>query len=619
MTILVSARDTSLGLPPDIAFLLSEGVDGRTLARAAAQARAAGTDAATALLQAGLFDEEGYYRALARTLGLPYLDGPIPLARVLPYPGCLLAGRAPLAPGAGAATVIAPRGQAIAVLLARRGRLAEIALTSPTRLREAVFARMPGSIAARASQDPQGAAASAAAPLAQPLLILGGGLAALALTLVLAPPLPAQALVIVLQALVLALMAFRLAALAIRPPTIEAPPLPDADLPVYTILVPLYRERRSAYPLAKALAALDYPAAKLDIKILIEADDRETEAVLARIPFPARFEVVTVPPGWPRTKPRALNVGLALARGRLLTVYDAEDVPEADQLRKAAALFAVEPPTTACLQGRLVIDDHADGLLPKLFATEYAALFDVLNPALCALDLPVPLGGTTMHLRTDVLRKLGGWDAYNVTEDADLGIRLALAGYRTGDLPSATYEETARGWRRWTGQRTRWLKGYLQTSLVHGRRPLALLSRLGLLGTLSFLALVPGTVASALAYPVCLFLVARDLLTGRLGPAPTLLDNIATGLALTLLVAGFAAMVAPAFLGCRRRGWRDLYKVVLLLPAYFLLVSVAAYRAVAELVRAPHDWTKTDHGLSRSSRSGRRDIGGAQRNAVSSR
>lgn len=615
MTILVSARDTSLGLPPDIAFLLSEGVDERTLARAAAEGRAAGTDAATALLQVGLIDEERYYRALARTLGLAYLDGPIPLARDLPYPGCLLAGRAPLASGMGAATVIAPRGQAIAVLLARKGRLAEIALTSPTRLRAAVFARMSGPIAALASQGPQGAAA----PLARPLLILGGGLAALALTLVLAPPLPAQALVIVLQALILAMMAVRLAALAIRPPSIEAPPLPDADLPVYTILVPLYRERRSAYPLAKALAALDYPAAKLDIKLLIEADDRETEAALAQIPFPARFEVVTVPPGWPRTKPRALNVGLALARGRLLTVYDAEDVPEPDQLRKAAALFAVEPPTTACLQGRLVIDDHADGLLPKLFAAEYAGLFDVLNPALCALDLPVPLGGTTMHLRTDVLRKLGGWDAYNVTEDADLGIRLALAGYRTGDLPSATYEETARGLPRWTGQRTRWLKGYLQTSLVHGRRPLALLSRLGPLGALTFLALVPGTVLSALAYPVCLVLVARDALAGRLGPAPTLLDNIATGLALTLLLAGLAAMVAPAFLGCRRRGWRDLYKVLLLLPVYFVFVSVAAYRAVAELVRAPHHWTKTDHGLSRSSRSGRRDIGGAQRNAVSSR
>lgn len=216
-----------------------------------------------------------------------------------------------------------------------------------------------------------------------------------------------------------------------------------------------------------------------------------------------------------------------------------------------------------------------------------------------------------------MLRDLGGWNPLCVTEDAELGLRLALAGYRTADLPSATYEETAKGGRRWLAQRTRWLKGFMQTSLVHGRHPGAMLARLGPLGAFSALALVPGTVASALAYPVCLALFAWDVVTGRLAPTPFILDNLSTGLALTLFAAGLAAMMAPATLGCCRRGWSDLWWVVPLLPVYFLGVSAAAWAALIELIHAPHRWNKTEHGLARSSRSGMLDVGRPQRNGGS--
>lgn len=602
------------GLPPEIAFLLAVGVEGRLLARAAEMARQSATDAATALLRSGLMDEASYYRALAHALGVPFLDGPIPFGAGLRHPDCLVAGRAPLAPGAGAEAVIAPEGAAVADLLAGRIPVRGLALTSPTRLREAVFAAMPEVVAAEAlGRRPDPAAPGPA------LLVLALSLSALASLHAAAPPLPALAVTLGLQVVILALTAIRLAAPTIAPPRVEAPPLPDAALPVYTILVPLYREGRMVPRLVTALAALDYPVAKLDIKFLIEADDGETARALAEVPFPARFEILTVPPGLPRTKPRALNVALPLARGSLLVVYDAEDVPEPDQLRRAAAILAAEPPSTACLQGRLVIDDHGDGLLPKLFAAEYAGLFDVVNPALCALDLPVPLGGTTMHLRTRVLRDLGGWDPHCVTEDADLGLRLALAGYQVGDLPSATYEETARGGRRWLAQRTRWHKGFMQVSLAHGARPRTVLARLGPLGAFGALALVPGTVASALAYPVCLTLFAWDVISGRIAPAPFLLDNLVAGLALTLFVAGLAAIMAPAALGCRRRGWGDLWWAVSLLPVYFLFVSLAAWAALAELVRAPHRWNKTEHGLARSSRSGMLRMTHPQRNGRSAR
>ncbi|WP_457108519.1 glycosyltransferase family 2 protein [Methylobacterium sp. P5_C11] len=553
---------------------------------------------------------EPYYAALARALGAPYLDGPIPFGLGLRFPDSLVAGLAPLAPGSVAPWVQAPRGRTIADLLDAPPRAAVPAITSPTRLREAVFAAIPGQVADYAAHDLRRQAperASAPEPALRWLLVLALALTA-ALCLCAALPAPlARAVGVVGQILFLAMAGLRIAALAIAAPVAaEAPTaLADADLPVYTILVPLHREAAVVPDLLRALSALDYPAAKLDIKLLLEADDPETAAALARATLPARFEVVTVPPGGPRTKPRALNAALPLARGDLLTVYDAEDVPDPGQLRLAASLFARLPARTACLQGRLVIDNIGDSRLARAFALEYAGLFDVLNPAFARCRLPVPLGGTSMHLRTGVVRALHGWDAHNVTEDADLGLRLALAGYTVGDLPSPTFEEAPARLGPWLAQRTRWLKGLLQTSLTHGRRPLANARRLGGLETLCAAALVPGTVASALAYPVCLVAAAWCFLVLEIPAAPVFLDNLSTGLAITLFGTGLAALVLPALLGCARRGWGDLAQSVPWMPLYFLLVSLAAWLALIELVRAPVRWNKTRHGLARTSRSGR--------------
>ncbi|MDP4022906.1 glycosyltransferase [Methylobacterium sp. NEAU 140] len=599
-------------LPPEIGFLLAEGVDPRRLARAADLARAAGTDAATALLANGLMAEDDYYRALARALGAPYrAAGAIRFGRGLRYPDSLAAGLAPLALGEGAPCVLAPRGPAIAELLAGCSRAGMPAITAPSALREAVYAAIPEAVADHAAEDLRRRAPDQAVgrgPASRRLAFLGlvmlAGLCGFA---ALPGPL-ALALALAGQILFLAMTVFRVAALAIPAPVEaggETAPLPDTELPVYTVLVALHREAAVVPRLMRALAALDYPAAKLDIKILIEADDPETAAALARVSTPLRFETVTVPPGRPRTKPRALNAALPLARGALLVVYDAEDVPDPGQLRTAAAVFAREPATTACLQGRLLIDNAEDSGLARLFALEYAGLFDVLNPALARLDLPVPLGGTSMHLRTAVLRDLHGWDAWNVTEDADLGIRLALAGYGVGDLPSATLEEAPARLRPWLHQRTRWMKGFLQTSLTHGRRPLATLRRLGPLEGLCAVALVPGAVASALAYPVCCALAAYRFLLCDVPAAPGLLANLPMALAITLFATGLVALVGPAALGCRRRGWRDLVPALPWLPVYFALVSLAAWLALIELIRAPDRWNKTEHGLARTSRSGR--------------
>jgi cellulose synthase/poly-beta-1,6-N-acetylglucosamine synthase-like glycosyltransferase len=202
---------------------------------------------------------------------------------------------------------------------------------------------------------------------------------------------------------------------------------PERALPVWTVIVPMRREGRVLARLIGSLEALDYPRPKLQTVLVTESDDREMAAALSEIRLPSHFEVVVAPPGKPQTKPRALNVVLPLARGEFLTVYDAEDVPDPDQLRLAAATFARSAPEVACLQARLVIDNTDDNWMTRLFTIEYATLFDVINPGLAAIDLPVPLGGTSNHFRTEILRQLHGWDPWNVTEDADLGIRLALA------------------------------------------------------------------------------------------------------------------------------------------------------------------------------------------------
>ena len=203
-----------------------------------------------------------------------------------------------------------------------------------------------------------------------------------------------------------------------------------------------------------------------------------------------------------------------------------------------------------------------------------------------------------------MLRDLHGWDAWNVTEDADLGIRLALAGYAVGDLPSHTLEEAPIRWRPWLRQRVRWIKGFLQTSLTHGRAPVETFRRLGFLQGLCALTLVPGTALSAMLYPICLCLAVRDFLLREIPAAPSFWQNLPTGLALTLFGAGLVALTLPAALGCARRGWRDLAWFVPALPIYFFLVSLAAWLALFELVRAPNRWNKTEHGLARSSRSG---------------
>jgi cellulose synthase/poly-beta-1,6-N-acetylglucosamine synthase-like glycosyltransferase len=365
----------------------------------------------------------------------------------------------------------------------------------------------------------------------------------------LAPAATLLVIEVLLATLFLPWLALRLAGAFIPAPVLKALPNVRAEtLPTYSIIAALYREAASVDGLLRAIERLDYPPEKLDVILAVEADDDDTQAAIAA--RTSRMPVTIVagppPPAGPRTKPKALNVALHFARGSFTVIYDAEDRPESDQLRHTLEAFCTGGEKLACVEARLCIDNTDDSWLTRLFTAEYAGQFDVFLGGLAALRLPLPLGGSSNHFRTAILRKIGAWDAYNVTEDADLGMRLARLGYRSSLITSTTYEEAPAALGPWLRQRTRWLKGWLQTWGVHMRQPLRLKRELGLPGFLTLQLIVGGNVLAALVHP--LFSVA--LIYAAVHDTSLWLTAIYGG----NVLCGYIASAALGWLGLARRG-----------------------------------------------------------------
>ena len=359
----------------------------------------------------------------------------------------------------------------------------------------------------------------------------------------------------------------------------------DASLPIYSILVPLYREAEMAQQIVSALKALSYPRARLEAILVVEADDHATRKALYAARPPRWMRIMTAPDGQPRTKPRACNLALAQAKGDLVVVYDAEDRPHPNQLLEAAKAFADGGPRLGCLQAPLRIP-NCQGFFARQFALDYAVQFETLLPALVRAGRPIPLGGTSNHLRSDVLRALGGWDPYNVTEDADLGFRLAYSGYRTALLRLPTYETPTRRFRAWLPQRARWLKGYLQTLLVWTRAP----GRLTLQDQIILWMTLGLSVLSALIHaPLMLWLLFQTELAITGHPATS------WGLDLTVLMLGWSATGVAMWAGARRKGFAVKPADLLLSLAYWPLASLAASKAILQLILRPFHWDKTPH------------------------
>ena len=382
----------------------------------------------------------------------------------------------------------------------------------------------------------------------------------------------------------------------VAPTPDELAAVPDEDLPRYTILIPLYRETEVLKRLVQGLSEMDYPAEKLDIQLMLEEDDDETIAAARAMDLPAQFRCVVVPEGQPKHKPRACNYGLELSEADLLVIYDAEDRPEPDQLRKAAVAFGMVPEHVACLQARLNYYNQRQNLLTRWFTQEYSTWFDLFLPGLTASRAPVPLGGTSNHFRVSVLKELRGWDPFNVTEDCDLGVRLHAEGHRTGMLHSTTWEEANSAVWNWIRQRSRWVKGYIQTYLVHMRNPVALRRSLGWRGFWGFQMTVGGSFLCFLLNPVYWLMTALWFLT-HWSVISTIFPPLVYGLGLVCCFVGNFAFIYLAVAGCMQRGYFDLVKYAILTPVYWLMMSLGAYKGFLQLITRPHYWEKTQHGL----------------------
>ena len=601
-----------LEIDPAIAFLGGSGISVRSLDLASRLAAYRGTAAYDELIAAGALGEEDYWACLAAYLGLPFVTGGDALALspaepFVPSEALRRADRLMVAgDGMGGdepLLFLAPTG---AMLSRLRGTIENapaiadrIRIASPSTIRSILLRRHAGHYAHYAVQRLRRASAASSAfgrpgPLIKSIMAVITGLSAAALWI-------APALTLFSAAGLLCLVFFnsvlwKLAAAFHRREPQPAAMLDGPDLPTYTIMVPLYREANVVSDLVKSLGAIDYPHVKLQVLLIVEADDDDTIAAIDRFGT-GRFEIIRVPPAAPRTKPKALVFALPFARGDLVVVYDAEDRPEPGQLRQAAAAFAADP-DLGCVQARLT-PDNAETWLSRMFTIEYAANFDVLLPALAAWRLPLPLGGTSNHFPRHVLQKVGAWDPFNVTEDADLGLRIARNGYRIGVIASRTYEEAPVHLAQWLPQRRRWLKGWMQTVLVtldrRGRSSRHLSWGAGLLVH----GLLTGGIVSLMSYP--LMFVWPALLFAMPEPRHAL-DTPALDVLIAISLFNVGAFVLAALVSALRGLSRiERLRLALLLPTlpvYYLLMSFATWQALGQLLRAPSQWEKTDHGVS---------------------
>lgn len=358
--------------------------------------------------------------------------------------------------------------------------------------------------------------------------------------------------------------------------------------PVYTVLVAVYREPLAVKQLVAALKGLDYPKRQLDIQILIEDSDEETLDALNALKLKSHFRIVPVPEGSVQTKPRALNYGLSLAKGQYVCIYDAEDQMHTGQLKAAVRAFQrAGQEKLACVQAPLVPHNGGESWIARQFELEYLVHFGLVVPGLAALRLPVMLGGTSNHFRRSILEEVGGWDPFNVTEDADLGLRLSAAGYRIGMIAPPTFEEAPVGRKQWVGQRSRWIKGFIQTLGVFTRRPGRAIRQMGVLRWCAAMCLLGGSVLSAVVHgPLAIWLIVSAVLTG----------NAVPGASVMLLVTGFGVHLLASVLS-----WPDLkFSRVfgaLTAPLYWPLQTFAALKAIRELRTNPYFWDKTEHGV----------------------
>ncbi|KQT54388.1 hypothetical protein ASG43_01920 [Aureimonas sp. Leaf454] len=605
----VSAQVESVGEPSAASrirdLLRDLGIDEAHLDEARTEAARNATDIARELVAARRVDEAVLLQAMAKTLGIGFRD--ISDAETLlatPAPNAAQNILRTCGPEGTVLIYIAPKLEEldiVARLLVRRpAARSALAITTTGEIRRRRSAETVDERISRASLSLSAERLDISARLTLTGQ-QGAALASLAIAVVLSALQDWDRLLLYLHVasgiVFFAPTSLRLAA-ALSPPKRPLPPEPEAGAvrPIYSVLVALRQEDEVVGHLVRSLASLDWPRSKLQVLLVCEADDPDTiAAARTAIVDEPGFEIVVTPVSAPRTKPKALNFALPLATGEFVVLYDAEDRPDPQQLELAWRTFRAGDDRLACLQAELSIANGRQGWLPGLFALEYATLFRGLLPWLAAHGFPIPLGGTSNHFRRDHLVAAGAWDSHNVTEDADLGIRLHRQGYRIGTLRSATVEDAPRDIGVWYEQRTRWVKGWLQTYLVHMRDPRALYRDLGFKSFAIFQILFIGMIASALAHPIFLYLIGMAIAILAYGERDVPSIDILLAIDLFNAVAGVTAFLLLAMRTMPGPERRWLLPNLSWIYVYWMLVGISTARAVCELVRRPHHWAKTPH------------------------
>jgi glycosyltransferase XagB len=387
------------------------------------------------------------------------------------------------------------------------------------------------------------------------------------------------------------------------PPDISVPDavldaIDDRILPTYTILCPLYKESIILPHFVSSIEKFDWPKHKLEVLLLLEEDDKETIETAERMNLPSHFKVVVVPHSLPKTKPKACNYGLAHATGEYVVIYDAEDQPDHMQLKKVFAAFQTLGPSYGCIQCKLNYFNPHHNLLTRLFTAEYSLWFDVMLPGLQSIDGVIPLGGTSNHFKREDLVAFQAWDPFNVTEDCDLGVRLFKAGRKTAIVDSVTLEEANSNVKNWIRQRSRWIKGYFQTYLVHMRNPITLF-RQHKIHAFVFQLVIGMRMTFVLINPfLWLMTVAYFTLNAYVGGAiEAIFPPLIFYMASFALVVGNFLYLYNYMIGCAKRNHWDLIKYIFFIPFYWLIMSFAAFMALWQLITRPHYWEKTNHGL----------------------
>lgn len=412
----------------------------------------------------------------------------------------------------------------------------------------------------------------------------------------------------------------------------EADMVPDSKLPIVTVLLPVYREEITLPYLVKSVMQQRYPKNKLDVRILVEPDDHHTLKAIIALPdqagqtnaikynrygFPKTVRVwedaeisidyVYLHPKGARTKPNALNKGLTNAKGSIVTIFDAEDRPDPRQIRKAVT-YMLKHSEVSCVQARLAYYNPDQSIITKMFSIEYVQQFMVYLPLYHSLKKVVLLGGTSNYIRTDVLRNLEGWDYANVTEDADLGIRLTRLGYQTVPINTITWEEAPPKIYPWLKQRTRWNKGFIYTCLLHFKKPRALVRDLGWTPVLFLLYILASPVIFCASLPgwILFSLWWLNWFGVPLHPIADWIQeafrNNSMIFYLSIFTFLFGIFYSPiiALEALFRQG--DEYSLKKIKYSFFTslymdLQSIPSTIAIFELLFKPKHWHKTPHGF----------------------